>query len=207
MRRFIDKIESVLKTRAGWTLVEVLVSLAILAMVIWIAGGAMYMASDSYALTTRMQNDEYAARTAMLNISRELHRGWRKVEFTPPLPIYQVDGDDTTPIVAYTDASLFLSGLDSAEVKYVFDKQVVGNGEFIRVATSASPVSFEQFSLQDFEITIDGVEVEDNGSFTFNGEEKFPAVPRLNISLTCENGLEVSTKVALLRIPPVATPG
>jgi prepilin-type N-terminal cleavage/methylation domain-containing protein len=199
------KINSMLKKRAGFTLVEVLVSLAILALVIWVAGGAVFMAADSYALTTRMQDDEYAARLAMLNISRELHRGWSRIEFTPIQ--YETDPvtGDILPIPA-TPATLNLQNADGTEeLEYVFEKGYYDEYDQItrNFKTGTSPVAFMPVNLRGFDISVEGVSIVD-GHFVVDDDS--PGVPRIVITLVCENGLEVSTKVALMRIP-LASPG
>jgi hypothetical protein len=153
-----------------------------------------------------MQNDEYAARTAMLNISRELHRGWRQVTFTPlQFATDPVTGD----IEVSTPARLNLSGLDGAEVEYKFERGYYDAADKMErsIISGDTPVAFEAVSINDFLITVDGLTIEPDGSFTFDGEEEFPAVPRLEITLVCENGLKVSTKVALLRIPATSGTG
>jgi prepilin-type N-terminal cleavage/methylation domain-containing protein len=190
-----------IKQKAGFSLIEILVSLALLAMVIWIAGGAVYMASDSYGITARMQDDEYAARIAMLNISRELHRGWRGVEYTPAMP-HDDDGDGLPEY--YDDAWLKLTGLEGAEITYTFDRQVGGSGKLSRaINAGTSPVVFEEIDLKGFVIEVEGFTAEPDGYFKI--EEDYPGFPRLKITLACENGLDVATKVALLRIPPSAS--
>jgi prepilin-type N-terminal cleavage/methylation domain-containing protein len=190
-----------LKQSAGFTLVEVLVSLSLLAMVMWVAGGAVYMASDSYGITARMQDDEYAARIAMLNISRELHRGWHEVEYTPAMP-HDDDGDGDPEY--YDDAWLKLSGLEGAEITYTFNRQIGGAGKLTRaINAGASPVAFDEIGLKGFVIEVEGFSADPDGHFKI--KEDYPGFPRLKITLACENGLEVATKVALLRIPPIAS--
>jgi type II secretory pathway pseudopilin PulG len=216
------RIKSVLKQRAGFTLIELCVTIGLMAMVVWIAGGAVYMAGDSYALTTRMQDDEYAARTAMLSISRELHRGWRGVAYLPPEPRYD---DPASPgvITGYDPArlKLWMEAPDNiaspGDLEYTFDKQVYGAGTLKQaINAGTTPVQFEEMPLRDFVIEADIIvddgaggytgEIATKGSFTGNLEH---GIPKLKITLVCEHGLTVSTKVALLRIPPTspASPG
>jgi hypothetical protein len=161
------------------------------------------MASESYGITARMQDDEYAARIAMLNISRELHRGWRGVEYTPTMPR---DDDGDGIFESYDDAWLKLTGLDGAEITYTFDKQIGGEGRLTRAITAGtSPVLFEEIGLKGFVIEVEGFTANPDGYFKI--EEDYPGFPKLKITLACENGLEVSTVVALLRIPPTASSG
>jgi prepilin-type N-terminal cleavage/methylation domain-containing protein len=202
------KIMHKLKQKAGFTLIELCVVLGLMAMVVWIAGGAVYMAGDSYALTTRMQDDEYAARTAMLNISREMHRGWsmiafveayeeeippgsgNKVYFPAKLKLWTEVQEVSTP-----EELRYIDG----ELEYTFDDRT---GELTRgaAATSGTPVFFEPLKLQSFRMDIiEGINLSD---MTFDEG----AIPRVQFTMVCENGLTVSTKVALVRIPLFATP-
>ena len=209
-------IATILKKRSGFTLVELCVTIGLMAMVVWIAGGAVYMAGDSYALTARMQDDEYAARTAMLNISRELHRSWEQVAYIEPQPIY--DPMNPGVIIGYEDGKIKLWGkyeetrdvyIEDGELEYTFDKQVNMAGALTRNKPGNSPVAFKEILLRDFQIVaVDPVGdiIATKGSFT---DDIKNSIPRLRITLVCENGLTVSTKVAVLRIPPtnVTTPG
>ena len=67
------------KTR-GATLTELIICIAILATVMTIAGAALFNAFHSYALTTKIQEDEYNLRMAALSISRQIRHGVESVD-------------------------------------------------------------------------------------------------------------------------------
>ena len=63
------------KRTGGFTLTELILSLAILLAVVALAGSAFMTAMESFALSRQLQDDQYNARMALLSICREARRG------------------------------------------------------------------------------------------------------------------------------------
>jgi len=68
------------KKNRGATLTELIICIAILATVMSIAGAALFDAFHSYAITTKIQEDEYNLRMAALSISRQIRHGVKDVK-------------------------------------------------------------------------------------------------------------------------------
>lgn len=124
------------KTR-GLTLVELLISVALLALVTVCAGTALFSAFQSYAVTAKLQEDEYNARLALLSMTREAHRGVTGVFISKG-----------------TNDTLELTMPDGAIVKFYLT-----DGTLYRdVSGGDTPVAFTTTRLNSFEadVTADG---------------------------------------------------
>jgi len=115
------------KSKRGATLTELIVSISILVIVVSMATSAVFSAIQSYALTERLQDDEYNIRMAALSISREIHRGVIKggVDFSPPV--------------------LTLKMVHGGNVEYTFK-----DGELTRTKAGSSDIPFATVKLQGF---------------------------------------------------------
>jgi len=115
------------KSKRGATLTELIISVSILVVVVSMAFSAVLSAIQSYALTERLQNDEYNIRMAALSISREIHRGVLK------------DGVTFSPHV------LTLRMVHGGDVEYTFN-----DGELTRTKAGNSDIPFAAVKLQGF---------------------------------------------------------
>ncbi|MCL2816472.1 MAG: type II secretion system GspH family protein [Oscillospiraceae bacterium] len=116
------------KNIRGVTLTELIICIAILATVMTIAGAALFDAFHSYAITTKIQEDEYNLRMAALSISRQIRHG--------------VNSD--TPIVAYLN-NLEFTMHDGKKITYVLSEE----GMLTRTGDSAVP--FVAVKLSSFD--------------------------------------------------------
>lgn len=123
------------KKSRGVTLVELIVSVALLAVVMAAAGSAVYSASQSFAITRKMQEDEYNARLALLSITREVHRGVTAAE-PGANQLRLVAHDRTTEIIYRFDAT---------------DKMLYREGD-----VDDTPVPFAATELESFSASSDG---------------------------------------------------
>lgn len=123
------------KSTRGFTLVELIVSVAMLSIVMAAAGSAMFAAAQSYAETKKMQDDEYNARLALLAITREVHRGVTELDASgSELRILAYDG--------------------TTEIVYTFDdtaKILRRSGDI-----GSTPVQFAETELERFTASSDG---------------------------------------------------
>lgn len=159
------------KSRRGMTLIELMLAVGILAIVAVATGYATVAAAKSYAFTTKMQNDEYNARLALLAITRELHRGLAEPE----------EGVAAEPLKIYSDPGRFTLEMEPANgetVTYTFS-----GGELTR--TGNSPVTFVPVELESFSVDVDNLD----------------DPRRVKISVKCVNGMKLETVVALYRVP------
>ena len=131
------------KNKRGATLLELIVTLSILAIVIGMAASAVFSALPSYVLTKRLQEDEYNIRMAALSISREIHRG---VE----------EGG-----VTFSSSVLTLKMIHGGEVEYTFR-----DGELTRTKDGNSDIPFVAVKLQEFSAN----EVDGKVRLTLRGE-------------------------------------
>jgi len=118
------------KNKRGATLLELIVTLSILAIVIGMAASAVFSALPSYVLTKRLQEDEYNIRMAALSISREIHRG-----------VLEKDGVD------FSSSVLTLKMIHGGEVQYTFR-----DGELTRTKSGDSEIPFVPVKLQAFSV-------------------------------------------------------
>jgi len=131
-----------LKNQKGFTLVELLLTLAILAVVTAAAGSALFSAFSSYALSARLQEFQYEARLSLLGISREIHRGTDSVSI----------GTD-----ANGNSILTLNMHDgTAQITYSIDN----NGMLVReinpnIGIGTSPIPFISVAMDRFTVTPD----------------------------------------------------
>lgn len=120
------------KTR-GMTLVELLVTLALLMVVITAAGSAILSAFQSYSINRQLQEDEYNARLALLSMTREAHRGVSGVTVTEGA---NADTPDTLEIVTLDGKSIVFS---------------IADGRLCREAPEGStPVAFVEVDMLNF---------------------------------------------------------
>jgi len=135
------------KSKRGVTLLELIVALSILVIVVGMATSAVFSAIQSYALTTRLQDDEYNIRMAALSISREIHRGVLEggVIFSSSV----------------SSSVLKLEMIHGGDVEYTFT-----DGELTRTKEGNSDIPFVAVKLQGFSV------VEANGKvrLTLTGE-------------------------------------
>jgi len=131
------------KSNRGATLLELIITISLLVIVIGMAASAVFSAVQSYALTTRLQDDEYNIRMAALSISREIHRG------------VQEEGVHVLP------GKLTLKMIYGGDVEYTF-----AGGELTRTKEGSSDIPFTTVRLRDFKAS------EDNGKIhlTLTGE-------------------------------------
>ena len=144
------------KSKRGATLLELIITISILAIVIGMAASAVFSAVQAHALTVRLQDDEYNIRMAALSISREIHRGVMEeggVEFLPPvLRLKMIYGDD---------------------VEYTFM-----DGELTRTREGSSDIPFIAVKLRDFSAE----EVNGKIRLTLTGEYTGDIVMTVSIS-------------------------
>ncbi len=71
-----------IKQKKGFTLIELIITISILAVVAVIVGSAVSGALESFAMNKRLEDDQYYARLALLTLTREVHHGFESVEVT-----------------------------------------------------------------------------------------------------------------------------
>lgn len=118
------------KSARGMTLIELILAVGILAIVAVAVGSAMVAATKSYALTAKMQDDEYNARLALLSITREIHRGVTEID-----------------IVSGSVFTMEIKPVSGETVTYTFS-----GGELTR--TGDSPVTFVPVGLKSFSVDV-----------------------------------------------------
>ncbi len=166
------------KARRGITLIELLVTMGILVAVIGMAGSAMLESVRSYALTRKMLDDQYNVSTAMLAISRELHRAVADIN--------AVNGAPATLTVKTVDTA----GTGEITIVYTFE-----DGELTQTVSGGdTPVLFVPVKLQAFEVYEDGDTFADNGGNTVTVRPN-----ALALVLTGEYGMRSHMIIALSR--------
>ena len=112
-----------IRRRGGFTLTELVISLAILLVVVVLAGSVFMAAVESFALSRQLQDDQYNVRMALLSICQEAHRG---------------------VTAAYDGGALTLARTDGGSVV----RYAVADGELTRVvASGTTPVAFTGAAL------------------------------------------------------------
>jgi len=167
------------KHTGGITLVELLMTLALLSVVMAVAGSSMYAAVQSYAANTKMQKNEYSARLALLCITREVHRGVSAVN------INTVDGMSELKLT-------MLDGITTITYKLDEDKVLVRE-----IAGGDSPVPFLPVELTAFHVSFydldaSGLVETDHGRWLM-----------IEVKYSEELNLSLKTTIAVSRVPGV----
>lgn len=144
-----------LKSKGGFTLVELLISLALLAMIMAAVGVAVHASAINYKANESIFAAMSTARQATMRITSDLRTGWA-VSGTDPstqCSFFTADGRDITYRFNNADNTLYLDihSVDSTD-SYVLCRNVTAM-TFTRTPATGDPVRNVRLSIT---VTVDG---------------------------------------------------
>lgn len=165
------------KAQGGFTLVELSVAIALLAILSAGIIGLVYTSYQNYQANQKKQEDEYNARNALVFITREIHSG------TSEARTEDAGGNSKLTLTTFDDAGDVVK-----EIEFSLDANNVLQRKVIK-----APAGYDMpFVADKLELTSFIAELSEDGK-------------RVLVSITCRNGLELDTRVALSRTQQPAT--
>jgi prepilin-type N-terminal cleavage/methylation domain-containing protein len=189
------------KKSKGFTLVELIITIAVLSIVTVIMGSVFMRTMSNKKLAEKMLNDQYNARRALLTMSRDLHH---VSEDDVPLvkSSAELGAGSDTPYLSFTRSN------DGKEFNY-YIVDVDGVNMLARTEAADAVIPFVPVELSGLKtewVNIDGTPV---GLPVSDADKRF-----LKITVTTspdnpdtaeDDSVEFETTISVSRIPPKAT--